>query len=149
MAILQASFRESDRAVAVGAWSALGGVAGAIGPFIGGALVDGPGWRWVFLINVPVSVVVIVCTRTAIPESRDPHATGKLDGRGVALSIVGLACGTWALTEAGAAGLGRRRSGGRPGRRDPCHGRVRRAPPAARPTRWCRPSSSGTGPSPS
>ena len=106
MAILQASFRESDRAVAVGAWSALGGVAGAVGPFIGGALVDGPGWRWVFLINVPVSVVVIVCARAAVPESRDQHATGKLDSRGVALSVVGLACGTWALTEAGVRGWG-------------------------------------------
>ena len=106
MAILQASFRESDRAVAVGAWSALGGVAGAIGPFVGGILVDGPGWRWAFLINVPLSVVVLVCARTAVPESRDEHATGRLDGRGVALSVVGLACGTWALTEAGLRGWG-------------------------------------------
>ena len=105
MAILQASFRESDRAVAVGAWSALGGVAGAIGPFVGGFLVDGPGWRWVFLLNVPLSVVVIVCAR-AIPESRDRHATGKLDGRGVGLSVVALACATWALTEAGVRGWG-------------------------------------------
>src|SRR5258708_18304767 len=45
LAILQASFRESDRAAAVGAWSGLGGVAGAIGPVVRGALVDGPGWR--------------------------------------------------------------------------------------------------------
>src|SRR4249919_577450 len=46
LAILQASFRETDRAAAVGAWSGLGAVAGALGPFVGGALVDGPGWRW-------------------------------------------------------------------------------------------------------
>ncbi|MFZ6004589.1 MAG: DHA2 family efflux MFS transporter permease subunit [Actinomycetota bacterium] len=104
LAILQASFREADRAVAVGAWSALGGVAGAIGPFLGGTLVDGPGWRWVFLVNVPISVLVVLCAATAIPESRDEHATGKLDSRGVALSVVGLAAGTWALTEAGARG---------------------------------------------
>ena len=106
MAILQASFRESDRAVAVGAWSALGGIAGAIGPFVGGGLVDGPGWRWVFLLNVPLSVVVIVCARSAVPESRDPHASGPLDVRGVGLSVVALACGTWALTEAGLRGWG-------------------------------------------
>jgi MFS family permease len=92
--------------VAVGAWSALGGVAGALGPFIGGGLVGGPGWRWVFLINVPLSVVVLVCARTAVPESRDEHAAGKLDGRGVAFSVAGLACGTWALTEAGVRGWG-------------------------------------------
>src|SRR5438445_539601 len=74
LAILQASFRESDRAAAVGAWSGLGGVAGAIGPFVGGGLVDGPGWRWAFLINVPVAALAIVCCRAAVPESRDPHA---------------------------------------------------------------------------
>ena len=45
-------------AAAVGAWSGLGGVAGAIGPFVGGGLVDGPGWRWAFLINVPVAAIV-------------------------------------------------------------------------------------------
>ena len=60
LAILQASFRQDDRAKAVGAWSGLGGVAGAIGPFVGGWLVDGPGWRWAFLINVPVAAVVVV-----------------------------------------------------------------------------------------
>src|SRR5262249_4853125 len=69
LAILQSSFRESDRAKAVGAWSGFGGVAGAIGPFVGGALVDGPGWRWAFLINVPVAALVLVCAR-AIPETR-------------------------------------------------------------------------------
>src|SRR5262245_24780436 len=73
LAILQASFRESDRAKAVGAWSGLGGVAGAIGPFVGGWLVDGPGWRWAFLLNVPVAVVVVACTLTSVPETRDPH----------------------------------------------------------------------------
>src|SRR5690242_13160466 len=66
LAILQSSFRESDRAKAVGAWSGFGGVAGAIGPFLGGVLVDGPGWRWAFLINVPVAALVVVCAR-AIP----------------------------------------------------------------------------------
>ena len=57
LAILQASFRKSDRAKAVGAWSGLGGVFGAIGPFVGGWLVDGPGWRWAFLINLPVGAL--------------------------------------------------------------------------------------------
>ena len=79
LAILQASFRDDDRARAVGAWSGLGGVAGAIGPFVGGWLVDGPGWRWAFLINLPVAAVVVVCapgrcprrvTRTPAPPRR-------------------------------------------------------------------------------
>ena len=73
LAILQASFRATDRAKAVGAWSGFSGVFGAIGPFVGGWLVDGPGWRWAFLINVPVAVLVVICTRSAVPESRDPH----------------------------------------------------------------------------
>ncbi len=104
LAILQASFRQSDRAAAVGAWSGLGGVAGAIGPFVGGGLVDGPGWRWAFLINLPVAGIAIVCARVAIPESRDPHAGRRLDLVGAALAVVGLAASTWALTEAGPQG---------------------------------------------
>ena len=101
LAILQASFREEDRAPAVGAWSGLGGVAGALGPFVGGFLVDGPGWRWAFLINVPVAALAVVCARAAVPETRDVHASRGLDLAGSALAVVGLAAGTWALTEAG------------------------------------------------
>jgi EmrB/QacA subfamily drug resistance transporter len=103
LAIIQASFREHDRAPAVGAWSGLGGIAGALGPFVGGFLVDGPGWRWAFLINVPVAVVVVACARHAIPESRDPDAR-QLDLLGAAIAVVALAASTWALTESGTRG---------------------------------------------
>lgn len=101
LAILQASFRERDRAAAVGAWSGLGGVAGAIGPFVGGGLVDGPGWRWAFLINIPVAAIAIACARAAIPETREPHTGRTLDLTGALLAVVGLAASTWTLTEAG------------------------------------------------
>jgi EmrB/QacA subfamily drug resistance transporter len=104
LAILQSSFRESDRARAVGAWSGLGGVAGAIGPFVGGGLVDGPGWRWAFLINVPVGAIAVVCTQSAVPETKDEHAARRLDVVGAALAVVCLASMTWALTEAGSRG---------------------------------------------
>jgi EmrB/QacA subfamily drug resistance transporter len=104
LAIIQASFRETDRAAAVGAWSGFGGIAGAVGPFVGGALVDGPGWRWAFLINVPVAALVVVCARAAVPETKDTHAGGHLDTRGAAYTVVGLGAGTWALTEAGPRG---------------------------------------------
>ena len=104
LAILQASFRPGDRAKAVGAWSGLGGVAGAIGPFVGGWLVDGPGWRWAFLINVPVAAVVVACSLAAVPETRDPHAAKGLDVVGAALGVVSLGAATWALTEAGPRG---------------------------------------------
>jgi EmrB/QacA subfamily drug resistance transporter len=104
LAILQASFQQSDRAKAVGAWSGLGGVAGAIGPFVGGWLVDGPGWRWAFLLNVPVAAVVVTCALVAVPETRDPHAAHGLDIVGAALGVVSLGSATWALTEAGPRG---------------------------------------------
>ncbi|HVM64714.1 MAG TPA: MFS transporter [Acidimicrobiales bacterium] len=104
LAIIQASFRQSDRAAAVGAWSGLGGVAGAIGPFVGGVLVDGPGWRWAFLINLPVAAVAMACAVAAVPETKDPHAGRAIDVRGAALAAVALATGTWALTEAGPRG---------------------------------------------
>ena len=104
LAIIQVSFRQQDRAAAVGAWSGLGGVAGAIGPFLGGWLVDGPGWRWAFLINVPIAAIVVVCSRVAVPETRDVHAMRGLDVQGAALAVVALGAGTWALTEAGPRG---------------------------------------------
>jgi EmrB/QacA subfamily drug resistance transporter len=106
LAILQVSFREEDRAAAVGAWSGLGGVAGAVGPFVGGWVVDGPGWRWAFLLNVPVAALVVACTHAAVPETRDPHAARGLDYVGVAMAVVTLASATWALTEAGPKGWG-------------------------------------------
>jgi EmrB/QacA subfamily drug resistance transporter len=104
LAIIQASFRPDDRAAAVGAWSGLGGVAGAIGPFLGGFLVDGPGWRWAFLINVPVAAIAVACAHAAVPETRDPNAARGLDLVGAALAVAGLGASTWALTESGPRG---------------------------------------------
>lgn len=103
LAIIQASFRERDRAPAVGAWSGLSGIAGALGPFVGGVLVDGPGWRWAFLVNVPVAALVVACTVRAIPESRDPDRP-RLDVVGAGIAVVALAASTWALTESGPKG---------------------------------------------
>jgi predicted MFS family arabinose efflux permease len=104
LAILQASFRETDRSRAVGAWSGLGGAFGALGPFVGGWIVDGPGWRWAFLINVPVAAVVVLCAVVAVPETRDEHAARGLDLAGAAIGVVTLGAATWALTEAGPKG---------------------------------------------
>ena len=100
LAILQVSFRPEDRAPAVGAWSGLGGVAGALGPFLGGWFVDGPGWRWAFLVNVPVAAVVVACAVAAVPETRDIRAARRLDVAGAALAVAALGAATWALTEA-------------------------------------------------
>jgi predicted MFS family arabinose efflux permease len=66
--------------------------------------VDGPGWRWAFLINVPVAVIVVISTMIGVPETRDPHAGHSLDYFGAGLGIITLGAGTWALTEAGRSG---------------------------------------------
>ncbi|MFI0487297.1 MFS transporter [Actinomadura sp. 9N215] len=100
LAIIQASFAADDRPRAVGAWSGLGGVAGAIGPFAGGWLVEVAGWRWVFLLNVPLTAVVLLVTVRHVPESVDPEAHGRFDVLGAALAALALAGTTYALTEA-------------------------------------------------
>ena len=106
LALTQSSFVPEDRGAAVGAWSGLGGLAGAIGPLLGGWLVDGPGWRWAFLINVPMVIVAVIAVR-GIPEQapvRDPD--GHFDLRGAALAVVALGSLTWSLTEGGVRGWG-------------------------------------------
>ncbi|MEV7180893.1 MFS transporter [Kitasatospora sp. NPDC093679] len=99
LAMLQAVFHPDDRGAAVGAWSGLGGVAAAVGPFLGGWLVDGPGWRWIFLINVPVAVAVIAVAGRHVPETRDPDRSGRFDVPGAVLAALALAGVTYALTD--------------------------------------------------
>jgi EmrB/QacA subfamily drug resistance transporter len=105
LALISASFSGADRSAAVGAWSGLGGLAGAVGPFVGGWLV---GWTWraVFLINLPVAVVVVLCAVRHVPESRDPDAAGPVDVAGAATGAIALAGITAALTQAGRTGSG-------------------------------------------
>ena len=100
LAILQASFAPGDRARAIGAWSGLGGVATAVGPLLGGYLVEQGSWRWVFLLNLPLAVAVTVITRRYVPETLDPTVTGEIDIAGGLLGAVGLGGVTYALIEA-------------------------------------------------
>jgi len=97
LAILQSAFRSEDRARAIGAWSGLAGIAGAAGPFLGGYLVQTVGWRWVFLINLPVAVAVVVIAVRHVPESLDPEASHSLDLLGAALGAIGLGSLTYGL----------------------------------------------------
>ncbi len=97
LAILQASFRHEDRARAIGAWSGLGGIAGAIGPFAGGWLVQTVGWRWVFLLNLPLAAVVLLVTVRHVPETSDPDMAPGLDLPGAVLAAAGLAGLTFGL----------------------------------------------------
>lgn len=106
LAMIQASFAPQDRAQAIGAWSGFGGVATAIGPLLGGWLIVVASWRWVFLINAPLAVVVVLVSHRRVPESRDPTASGRLDIAGAVLAVVGLAGLTYAIIEIPALGLG-------------------------------------------
>jgi EmrB/QacA subfamily drug resistance transporter len=100
LAIIQSAFAADDRPRAIGAWSGLGGVAGAIGPFLGGWIVGSIGWRWIFLLNLPLAAAVIAVTIRHVPESRDPTAQGRFDIAGAALAALALAGITAGLIEA-------------------------------------------------
>jgi EmrB/QacA subfamily drug resistance transporter len=104
LAMVESGFRPADRARAIGAWSGLGGVAGALGPLVGGVLVSAVSWRAVFLINVPLGIFIVAAAGRHVPETRDPTATGRLDFRGAILAAVGLAGTTYTLIEAPARG---------------------------------------------
>ncbi len=105
LAIIQASFVPAERPRAVGAWAGLGGVAAAVGPLVGGWLVQTAGWRWVFFLNLPLAAAVIAVTVRHVPETRDPAAHGNFDVAGAGLAALGLAGITYALIEAtGSAG---------------------------------------------
>ena len=104
LAIIEASFRREDRAPAIGAWSGLGGVTAAIGPFLGGWLVQAASWRLIFLINLPLAAAVVWVSVRHVPETRDPGATGRLDWSGAVLAAVGLAGVVYALTDGPAEG---------------------------------------------
>ncbi|MFB7171023.1 MFS transporter [Streptomyces sp. NPDC056254] len=100
LALIQGSIRAGDKGRAVGLWSGLGGVGAAVGPFLGGWLVDGPGWRWVFLLNVPVAALCVPVALRHVPESRDPQAHGRFDVAGAVLGAGALGLVTYALIEA-------------------------------------------------
>lgn len=99
LAIISASFHPDDRPRAIGAWSGLAGVWTALGPFLGGWLVDAVSWRLVFLINVPIILVTVAVTLRHVPESRDEQATGHIDVRGAAALTLGLAGLVYALID--------------------------------------------------
>lgn len=102
LAIIQASFAPGDRARAIGAWSGLGAVAGAVGPLVGGWLIAAVGWRAIFWTNLPVVVLVLWVTARHVPESHAGDRGRRFDVPGAATATAGLAAVTWALIAGGA-----------------------------------------------
>jgi EmrB/QacA subfamily drug resistance transporter len=106
LAIIQSTFSGPDRGRAIGAWSGLGGIAGAVAPFLGGWIVEVTTWRWIFGINLPLAAAVVAVTLRHVPESADASAVKKLDVAGTvlgALGLGGLTYGFTAWTERGTA----------------------------------------------
>ncbi|HEX3907572.1 MAG TPA: MFS transporter [Mycobacteriales bacterium] len=104
LAIISASYPEPrERATAVGIWSAVGALALAVGPLLGGLLSQHASWPWIFVINVPVGVVTFGLALWAIPESKADRAH-RLDIPGLSLSAISMVSLTWALIEGSSRG---------------------------------------------
>ena len=100
LALISASFAENERGRAIGTWSGFTAITAAIGPVLGGWLVENLSWRWVFFINLPLAVIVVSLTQWRVPESRNEMARRNLDWRGAVLATTGLGAITFALIEA-------------------------------------------------
>jgi EmrB/QacA subfamily drug resistance transporter len=107
LALLSANFPDNERGQAIGLWAGLGAVTSAVGPLVGGWLVDHVSWRAIFYLNVPLALGTIALTLYATPESRDPEAK-HLDVWGAVFCAASLGLFTWGLTVAGANGFGSR-----------------------------------------
>lgn len=105
LAMIQGSFRHDDRGRAIGAWSGLGGVASAVGPFVGGWLVQYASWRWAFLVNVPLGAATVWVALRHVPETRDPMAEHRFDVAGAVLATLALGTVTLALIQHESLGL--------------------------------------------
>jgi EmrB/QacA subfamily drug resistance transporter len=99
LSMISASFQTRDRGAAIGAWSGLSGVSTAIGPFLGGYLIDSVSWRLVFLINLPLAAIAIWLATTHVPETRDEQASSRPDAAGAATLALGVGGSVFALIE--------------------------------------------------
>ena len=100
LALLAQAFHGRDRGTAFGIWGAVTGVAVAIGPLLGGALVSGISWRWIFFVNVPIGIGALMLTAARVQESRDDNAK-RPDWPGFVFFTIGLASLVYGLIESG------------------------------------------------
>jgi EmrB/QacA subfamily drug resistance transporter len=104
LSIITATFPPRERGQAIGIWAGVSAMALAIGPLVGGLIVDNINWNWIFFINVPVGVVGIVVSQLVIKESRDSSHEQSIDLPGLVTSSAGLFALTYALIEGNAHG---------------------------------------------
>jgi EmrB/QacA subfamily drug resistance transporter len=100
LALISAAFPESERGRAIGTWSGFSGITAALGPVLGGYLIDRYSWTWAFLINVPIAAALLWLVSTRVPESRNPSAAAELDLAGAGLVTLGLGGVVFAFIEA-------------------------------------------------
>lgn len=100
LALISASFPENERGAAFGTWAAFSGIASAVGPLVGGYLIDQFSWAWAFAVNIPLALIVIAIVLTRVPESRRGGPPQALDMRGALLATVGLGGIVFAFIEA-------------------------------------------------
>jgi EmrB/QacA subfamily drug resistance transporter len=109
LALISASFPEKERGRAIGTWSGFTAITTAVGPVLGGWLVQNASWRWVFFINLPLGAAVLAIALWRVPESRSDDVSPHLDWPGAVVATAGLGLLTLALIDsmpiAGAAGI--------------------------------------------
>jgi EmrB/QacA subfamily drug resistance transporter len=106
IAVISNEFDEGARAKALGLAFAIANIGTALGPFVGGGLSQGPGWRWIFWALVPLCLLSFVTALTSVRNSRDPSATGRVDWAGASLLVLGIASLSFAVDKGGAWGWG-------------------------------------------
>lgn len=99
LSIIANVFPPEERGKAMGFWGAVSGFSLAVGPSLGGVLVDGASWRWIFFINVPIGIILLGAALKYVPESTDPSSVRQIDYPGVAVLTGSLFCLTFALIE--------------------------------------------------
>ena len=106
LAIISASFSQDKRGAAIGTWSGFTSITSALGPVLGGWLVEHASWHWIFFINAPLGIAVLFLLFLRVPESRNEQSGGHLDWIGSLLVVVGLGGLVYALIQAGSDGFG-------------------------------------------
>ena len=104
LALISAVFPTEERGQAIGTWSAFSGIAAAIGPVLGGFLVEHYSWVWAFLVNLPVGAVLLVLCARKVPERHAEGPVAPVDKLGASLATLGLAGLVYGLTEASTLG---------------------------------------------